>query len=79
MYVLNNVFDWYLLTSLASVVSDDRMTFSTLLHSTFEILWNCSEIFLEFLENLVCDFLNFINKYIIVRNTISPLQQSTQI
>ena len=47
--------------------------------STFEILWNCSEIFLEFLENLVCDFLNFINKYIIVRNTISPLQQSTQI
>ena len=31
MYVLNNVFDWYLLTSLASVVADDRMTFSTLL------------------------------------------------
>ena len=31
MYVLNNVFDWYLLTSLASVASDDRMTFSTLL------------------------------------------------
>ena len=47
--------------------------------SIFEILWNCSEIFLEFLESLVCDSLNFINKYIIVRNTISPLQQSTLI
>ena len=38
--------------------------------SIFKILWNCSETFLKFLESLVCDFLNFINKYIIVRNTI---------
>ena len=38
----------------------------------FEIFFDCSEIFLDFLEDLVYDFVNFFNKYIIVRQKISP-------
>ena len=38
-----------------------------------EILLDCSEIFLEFLEDFVCDSLNFFDKYIIVRQKNSPL------
>ena len=40
----------------------------------FEILLDCSEFFLDFLENLVCDFLNFFNKYFIVRKKILPFK-----